>query len=111
MIQRIYEILQSVIDPDTGVDVFSMGLADVQDYDAKTGTVRINFTPTNPMCPMAFFMTDEIRRKLKEEETINKVIFSIENFARAKELQEAVSDPEDTSEPDTPYDENMPPAE
>ncbi|MBD3266734.1 DUF59 domain-containing protein [bacterium] len=101
MIKRIYEILQSVLDPDTGIDVFSMGLVDVMEYEEKTGTVKLKFTPTNPMCPMAFFMADEMRRKLKDEENIDKVVFTVENYYRAKELIEAVSD-QDESSPSPP---------
>ena len=52
MIKKMYQVLQSVIDPDTGVDVVTMGLADIQEWDRKTKTVTIRFAPTSPMCPM-----------------------------------------------------------
>jgi metal-sulfur cluster biosynthetic enzyme len=94
MIQRVYDIMQSVIDPDTGIDIFSMGITDVQNWDEQSGRLTIRFTPTNPMCPMAFFMANELRKKLKEVEEIKTVFFNVTNFARSKELQELMSDPE-----------------
>lgn len=88
----LFQILQSVIDPDTGVDVFSMGVADIEEYEEAAGSIVIRFTPTNPMCPMAFYMADEIRRKLKESGIVQKVSFNVSNYFRAKELKELVSD-------------------
>nr|WP_121609923.1 metal-sulfur cluster assembly factor [Mesobacillus foraminis] len=58
LIDRIYEVLEDVIDPELGIDIVNLGLV----YDVvvdEEKNVQINMTMTSMGCPMApQIMTD-----------------------------------------------------
>ncbi|TCN22397.1 metal-sulfur cluster biosynthetic enzyme [Mesobacillus foraminis] len=58
LIDRIYEVLENVIDPELGIDIVNLGLV----YDVvvdEEKNVQINMTMTSMGCPMApQIMTD-----------------------------------------------------
>lgn len=61
---RALEALETVIDPELGVDIVNLGLI----YDViieDTGSCQINMTLTTMGCPLADIITDEIHRALK----------------------------------------------
>ena len=61
MKQDIIKALQSVDDPELGVDIYTLGLIyDVQ--VSKEGDVYIKMTHTTPLCPFG----NEITKKVKE---------------------------------------------
>ena len=63
--EEIIEILKSVIDPEIGVDVWTLGL--IYDFDIKNDIVKITLTFTSPMCPFGPHMVDEIKSKIKDK--------------------------------------------
>ena len=57
----IIKALQSVDDPELGVDIYTLGLTyDIQVSD--TGDIYIKMTHTTPLCPFG----NEITKKIKE---------------------------------------------
>ena len=61
MKQDIIKALQSVDDPELGIDIYTLGLIyDVQ--ISKEGDVYIKMTHTTPLCPFG----NEIAKKVKE---------------------------------------------
>lgn len=71
MKEKIMKALKSAIDPETGVDVVSMGM--IKEIEVKGKDVKIKFTPTTPFCPMVSYLTEEIRKKAKKVKGIGKV--------------------------------------
>jgi metal-sulfur cluster biosynthetic enzyme len=51
--------LQSVIDPELGVNIVDLGL--VYGADVVDGVARILLTTTTPACPLGPYLTDQIR--------------------------------------------------
>jgi metal-sulfur cluster biosynthetic enzyme len=60
--EKVKEALSSVLDPETGVSVTSMGLIREVKADAASGAVKIQMMLTSPTCPFAAQMFADVRR-------------------------------------------------
>ncbi len=64
MEDQIKEKLKTVIDPELGVDIVSLGL--VYDVRFEAGEAEIDMTLTSPGCPLAGVIDKEIRKALAD---------------------------------------------
>lgn len=74
--QRIIEVLETIIDPEIGIDVYNLGMIyDVEVVDEKH--VKIKMTLTTPICPLAniipYMIVEELKSKLGVEADIEFV--------------------------------------
>ena len=72
--QRIIEILETIIDPELGVDVYNLGLVyNIDVIDDKH--VKITMTLTTPFCPLAsiipLMIIDQLKEKLRIDADID----------------------------------------
>jgi len=67
----IWSALATVIDPELGLDVVTLGL--VYDVVIDAGTARIRHTLTTPGCPMEGIITDGIRAAVMRVDGITHV--------------------------------------
>lgn len=70
--ERILEALESVIDPELGIDIVNLGLIYKIDL-SKEGHCQVDMTLTTMGCPLADIITDEIHRALAEVEEVKTV--------------------------------------
>lgn len=63
-LEKIYEKLREVIDPEIGFDVVSLG--EIEEVKVRENKVYIKLLPTTPLCPYLPFLISQIEEKLKE---------------------------------------------
>jgi metal-sulfur cluster biosynthetic enzyme len=71
MKKKIMKALGKAIDPETGIDVVSMGM--IKKVEEKDGNVKIKFTPTTPFCPMIGYLVQQIEQAAKTVKGVKKV--------------------------------------
>lgn len=67
----IWHALGTVIDPELGLDVVTLGL--IYDVDVEADVARVTHTLTTPGCPMAGTITNGIREAALQAEGIHDV--------------------------------------
>jgi len=70
--ENIMDALKEVYDLEIGFDIVSLGLIYKVDVD-DNNNVHILMTLTTPMCPMAGFIIDNAKEKVKEIKEVNEV--------------------------------------
>jgi FeS assembly SUF system protein len=67
--EKIVAMLKTVFDPEIPVNVYDLGL--IYEIDvADDGTVNLNMTLTAPGCPLADFITEDVRQKIESVEGV-----------------------------------------
>lgn len=67
----IWTALSTVIDPELGRDIVTLGL--VYDVSLDGNTARVTYTLTTPGCPMERVITDGVRSAVLQVEGITRV--------------------------------------
>ncbi|MEK9152340.1 MAG: metal-sulfur cluster assembly factor [Patescibacteria group bacterium] len=63
--QEIIEVLKNFIDPELGLDVYTLGLIYGIDFDEKKQALTIKMTFTTPMCPYGPQMLGELKSRFR----------------------------------------------
>jgi metal-sulfur cluster biosynthetic enzyme len=83
--QAIIERLQTVIDPETGVDVVRMRLIEDLTVD-EGGHVTYKFRPSSPLCPLAVPLALHIHQAVAEVERVTEQDMQVVGYIHAEEL-------------------------
>ncbi|WP_247927140.1 metal-sulfur cluster assembly factor [Streptococcus constellatus] len=70
---RILESLEQVIDPELGIDIVNLGLVYEIRFNDENGETQIDMTLTTMGCPLADFLTDQIRDVMTYVPEVSKV--------------------------------------
>ena len=85
--KKIEKALTSVIDPETRLNVIRMKL--IRDLQVREdGTVSLTFSPSSPVCPLAFQLAFSIQNAIKKVDRVKQVNIITDGFQRADELNE-----------------------
>ncbi len=83
--EKIIQRLKEVIDPETLVDVVSMGL--IKNLNVtEDGNVSLEFQPSSSVCPLALPLALDIQKALKSLIEIKKLSVTIRDHQMADEL-------------------------
>ena len=64
--ERVLAALETVIDPELGIDIVNLGLVYEVEFDAETGNTVIKMTLTTMGCPLADVLTESIHEALSD---------------------------------------------
>ena len=83
--EAVLERLKKVIDPETGMDVVTMGLI-LEIAPDLGGGLKVIFRPSSYVCPLAYHLAFQIQRDLQWIPGSGKVDLSVVDFAGAEDL-------------------------
>ena len=87
---KIIAELKKVIDPETTMDVISMGL--IKDLTVSPeNNVSFIFRPSSTICPLAFPLALEIQEKVRKIPEVKDVTITVKEYQRAEELNRLLS--------------------
>ena len=87
---KVMEALKYVIDPETGMSMVDMQLiSKVQETD---GFVDVEFIPSSPMCPIAFYLAEEIKKAVLSVEGVKKAKISCKGHMMEEQINKAVNE-------------------
>jgi len=88
--QAIIEQLQTVIDPETGADVWRMRLIEDLTVD-DTGHVTYCFRPSSPLCPLAIPLAQMIKAAVSQAPGVTSQSIKVTNYVQASALTELIN--------------------
>ena len=88
--QPIIEQLQTVIDPETGADVWRMRLIENLTVD-DTGHVTYRFRPSSPLCPIAIPLAQMIKAAVSQVPGVTGQTIEVTNYVQATVLTELLN--------------------
>ena len=69
---RVREALKDVYDPETGLNLLEMNLI-TKVEELGEGFVEVEFHPSSPFCPIAFYLASKIKSKALTVDGVRKV--------------------------------------
>ncbi len=85
--ERVREEVGKVLDPETGMSFAEMQMiANVK--EEEPGTVKVEFIPTSPFCPIAFKLAGDIKLAALKAPGIKKVLV----FCRGHMMEQQINE-------------------
>jgi metal-sulfur cluster biosynthetic enzyme len=84
--EKVRQALSEIVDPETGLNIMRMDLIKDLTLD-DAGALSLTFRPSSPVCPMAYSLGNEIKKKLGHLDDITSVEMRVENFRDAERLE------------------------
>jgi len=88
---KIVDELHKIADPETSMDVISIGLVKEVTVTPEN-RVRIALRPSSPVCPMAFYLAFQIKEKIKMVPGVEELEITVIDYQKADELNELLRD-------------------
>lgn len=88
--QAIIKQLQTVIDPETGADVWRMRLVEALTVD-DAGHVAYRFRPSSPLCPIAIPLAQMIKAAVSQVPGVTSQTIEVTNYVQAIVLTELLN--------------------
>ena len=88
--EAILAQLKTVIDPETGADVIRMRLVEDLVVDPN-GTVSYTFRPSSPLCPIAVFLVQQIKKAVATIPGVVTQQIQVTGYVAAEELTQLIN--------------------
>jgi len=86
----VIDRLRTVIDPETGADVVRMRL--VEDLNVREGgQVSYEFRPSSPVCPIAVYLVQQIKRAVAEVPGVVSQTITVAGYIASEQLTELIN--------------------
>ena len=69
--EQVMEKLKEVLDPEIGMNIVEMKL--IKEIKIKDFDIYVKMTLTSPFCPLAAFIVEDVKQKLKSIKGVKKV--------------------------------------
>lgn len=88
--QKILTALTKVIDPETFIDVITMGL--ILKLEVRDGNVEAVFRPSAPTCPLGVQLAYSVKKAIKDVEGVKSVKLTVVDYIMADELNKMLEE-------------------
>jgi len=90
--EKIYDELKKVIDPETNIDVLSMGLIEGLVVDEDKGDVEVTFRPSSPFCPLGFKLGIDIKNSITNLNEVKNLKIYVKDFYQKDLLEKLLNE-------------------
>ncbi|MEM2056381.1 MAG: iron-sulfur cluster assembly protein [Thermoplasmatales archaeon] len=87
---KVLEALKGVMDPETGMSMVEMQL--INKVEESDGKVDIEFVPSSPMCPIAFYLASEIKKAALKVDGVKKVKVTCKGHIMEEEINKSINE-------------------
>ena len=87
MEDKVREEVGRVIDPETGMTFAEMQMI-TSVKEEESGTVKVEFIPTSPFCPIAFKMASDIKDAAKKVSGVKKALVYCRGHMMEQQINE-----------------------
>ena len=86
---KVMDALKGVMDPETGMSMVDMQL--ISKVEEKEGNVDVEFIPSSPMCPIAFYLAEEIKKAVLSVEGVKTAKIACKGHIMEEQINKAVN--------------------
>ncbi len=87
---KVMEALKTVMDPETGMSMVDMQLiSKVEEID---GSVNVEFIPSSPMCPIAFYLAQEIKSAVLKVPGVKNAKITCKGHMMEEQINKSVNE-------------------
>ncbi len=89
---KVLAEIEKIVDFETELTIGEMKMIRLV-KETEPGVVRVDFTPTSPVCPMAVKLAIEIRDKAENVEGVEKAVVYVRGHLMEEEINKKVNGP------------------
>ena len=89
---KVLSEIEKIVDFETGLTFSEMKMIRLV-KETEPGVVRVEFTPTSPVCPMATKLAIEVKDRAENIEGVKKAIVYVRGHIMEQEINERVNNP------------------
>jgi len=89
---KVLAEIEKIVDLETELTIGEMKMIRLV-KETEPGVIRVDFTPTSPVCPMAVKLAIEIRAKAENIEGVERAVVYVRGHIMEQEINKRVNNP------------------